>query len=62
MVPVVLVTIRRGAFIDRLTISDDTRHALLAWQQADGSQLTLRRLRRFDYWAHHDPADRPAHP
>lgn len=59
-VPVVLATIRRGAFTDRLAISDDARHALLTWQQADGSLLTLRRLRRFDYWAHHDPADRPA--
>ena len=61
-VPVVIVTVRRGTFTDRLTIADDARHALLAWQQADGSQLTLRRLRRFDYWAHHDPVDRPAQP
>ena len=61
-VPVVIVTVRRGTFTDRLTLAADPRHALLAWQQADGSQLTLRGLRRFDYWAHHDPGDRPTQP
>ncbi len=61
-VPAVLVTIRRGAFIDRLAIATDDRHALLSWQQADGSTLTLRSIRCFDYWAKNHPADRPAQP
>jgi len=61
-VPAVIVTIRRGSFTDRLAIAADERHALLSWQQADGSTLTLRTIRRFDYWAKHNPADRPARP
>lgn len=61
-VPAVIVTIRHGAVIDRLAIAADDRHALLSWQQADGSTLTLRSIRRFAYWAQHDPTDRPARP
>ncbi len=61
-VPAVIVSIRRGAFIDRLVIAADDRHAVLSWQQADGSILTLRSIRRFAYWAQHDPINRPAQP
>lgn len=58
----VVVTLRRDHLVDRLTIAADPPYALQSWEQADGSVMTLRRLRRFDYWAHHDPADRPAQP
>ena len=51
----VVVTLRRDRLVDRLTIAADPPHALQSWEQADGSVLTLRRVRRFDYWAHHDP-------
>lgn len=61
-VPVVVVIVRRGSLTDRLAIAADDRHAMLSWQQADGSTLSLRAIRRFAYWAQHDPADRPARP
>jgi hypothetical protein len=44
---------------DRLHIATEAPHRLLSWQQADGSQLTLRSLRRFDYWNYSRPQDRP---
>jgi len=58
-VPTVEVSVVRGTLSDRLVITADARRTLLSWRQADGSTLTLRQLRRFAYWAHHDPADRP---
>ncbi len=61
-VPALIVSVSRGAFTDRLVYAADDRHALLSWQQADGSAMTLRNIRRFAYWAQHDPADRPAAP
>jgi hypothetical protein len=57
--PTLEVTVVRGPLTDRLILGTDSRHTLHAWQQADGSTLTLRQVRRFAYWAHHDPADRP---
>jgi hypothetical protein len=57
--PAWLVTVRRGEVSDRLLLTDDDARTLLRWDQGDGSRLTLRSLRRFAYWQHHEPQDRP---
>ncbi len=58
----ITVTVRRGDHEDRLTVLAQAPYTLLGWVQADGSALTLRQVRRFAYWAQHDPQDRPARP
>jgi len=53
----VMLTTARGE--ERFVFAAAAPHALWSWRGGDGSTLTLRRLRRFAYWAQHDPADRP---
>jgi hypothetical protein len=54
-----VITVQRGALRDRLLLRDEPARTLLRWDQADGSHLTLRKVRRYAYWQHHAPADRP---
>lgn len=50
---------RQDGTADVLDLDRAAPQVLRRWRQADGSELVLRSVRRFDYWAHHDPADRP---
>ena len=61
-VAAITVIVRRGNVEDRLTVLAQAPHTLLGWVQADGSVLTLKQVRRFAYWAQHNPQDRPAQP
>jgi hypothetical protein len=54
------VEVRRAdGSADALELDRAAPHVVRRWRQSDGSTMVLRTVRRFDYWAHHDPADRP---
>ncbi len=46
-----VVTVQRDRLVDRLHLGPGPAWPLLRWEQADGSVMTLRRMRRFAYWA-----------
>jgi hypothetical protein len=54
----IAVTVTRGGLSDRLVVDAAPPHALRAWRQADGSQLTLEKIERSAYWTQHDPEHR----
>lgn len=51
--------LRSDGSADRLDVAQAAPHHLRWWLQADGSSLVLKSVQRFDYWAKHNPQDRP---